>query len=771
MNNRAVKIAILAILLCIPALVWGQVYVPSTPQDVGLPADTVARINSKPSAIGEKFRVASQNAAAQNHWNRPYMFAVPGWQPSTAYKTRDLCVHGGRIYVAIGNGTTSTTGPAQTTSTTFTDGGVLWNYWKPNVVANGPEFTATAWAGSTAYTVGQFVSNNGLIYYCVTAGTSASSGGPTGNSVTWAATTITDGSAAWTYYGPVTQIWAQSTAYVQGAIVKTAAGNIYSCTTAGTSASSGTGPSGTGIAVTDGTVTWDYQGQYTASPYQADYPVLTTSSNGTSISGLSNIYTPQTTVGASVMTFRGGYLGNNGSGVTWLKDLQTFSPTSFTVTGDLTSGSSVLTNVSPTTNLATGTQLVVASGLSGTGKIQTISGSTVTLRSDVTATTTATGQTLTIKPLNSKYQSIEFYTDAPKFYYYVYNSESAPSLVVDNVRVMLTPGKSLSANGYQIVDFSTTSGRKVRKIRLEVPNGRAVQVGVDSSSQVWAVPDALPIRACFVSDSIIDGSSYGPFIIGNNIPQRLALELGWTDPWSFAQGGTGYINRGTNAGITTDKFSVRIAEAIGTNPDVWVLFGSTNDTGQGASTIQAAALSLLQQIRAGSSAPIIVFGVWPILSTTTITANTNSSTTLTSVSSFTNVAVGQTPTGTGIASGTTIKAFDSVAGTITLSQAATATATGVSITLPTTYITENAVKAAVTQFADSKTYFLPLTGDSPLPWLTGVQSGTANNGANTLSTNISVYLCGDNTHPVDPGTEYIALKMATAIRNQVLPNL
>jgi uncharacterized phage protein gp47/JayE len=54
--------------------------------------------------------------------------------------------------------------------------------------------TLTPWAISTAYTVGALRSNNSNIYLCITAGTSAGSGGPTTTS-----TDITDGTAHWRY--------------------------------------------------------------------------------------------------------------------------------------------------------------------------------------------------------------------------------------------------------------------------------------------------------------------------------------------------------------------------------------------------------------------------------------------------------------------------------------------------------------------------------------------------------------------------------------------
>lgn len=59
--------------------------------------------------------------------------------------------------------------------------------------------------------------------------------------------------------------WAQSTAYVRdptdgGTSRVTANGNLYQCRTAGTSASSGAGPSGTGSDITDGSAHWTYIG-------------------------------------------------------------------------------------------------------------------------------------------------------------------------------------------------------------------------------------------------------------------------------------------------------------------------------------------------------------------------------------------------------------------------------------------------------------------------------------------------------------------------------
>lgn len=53
-----------------------------------------------------------------------------------------------------------------------------------------------SWAPSTAYAAGEMIVNNSKLYVCVVAGTSASSGGPSGTSNT---TPETDGTAKWFY--------------------------------------------------------------------------------------------------------------------------------------------------------------------------------------------------------------------------------------------------------------------------------------------------------------------------------------------------------------------------------------------------------------------------------------------------------------------------------------------------------------------------------------------------------------------------------------------
>lgn len=119
------------------------------------------------------------------------------------------------------------------------------------------------WAASTFYSVGERVVNDGgKIYQADRAGTSASSGGPTGTG-----SDIADGSARWDYIGATAPAWAGSTAYVDGDQV-TNGGNIYLCVVGGMSAAAG-GPSGTAVpagfaGIVDGTVQWVYMAAATA---------------------------------------------------------------------------------------------------------------------------------------------------------------------------------------------------------------------------------------------------------------------------------------------------------------------------------------------------------------------------------------------------------------------------------------------------------------------------------------------------------------------------
>lgn len=89
-----------------------------------------------------------------------------------------------------------------TPGTAVATGTAAWARWKssggtPRMDCAVGWSSSGAWAASHAYSTGDRITNDsGKVYYCATAGTSASSGGPTGTG-----TGITDGTAVWNYLG------------------------------------------------------------------------------------------------------------------------------------------------------------------------------------------------------------------------------------------------------------------------------------------------------------------------------------------------------------------------------------------------------------------------------------------------------------------------------------------------------------------------------------------------------------------------------------------
>lgn len=86
----------------------------------------------------------------------------------------------------------------------------------------------------------------------------------------------------------------------------------------------------------------------------------------------------------------------------------------------------------------------------------------------------------------------------------------------------------------------------------------------------------------------------------------------------MVQGGTGWVNRGTGPGTTTDTFGYRIPQALNLQPDAWIFFGSYNDKDYAFNTISTSVAAGLQAVRDGGSvAPIIVGGMWSVATATT----------------------------------------------------------------------------------------------------------------------------------------------------------
>jgi len=264
-----------------------------------------------------------------------------------------------------------------------------------------------------------------------------------------------------------------------------------------------------------------------------------------------------------------------------------------------------------------------------------------------------------------------------------------------------------SPQTYVVFQFAT---RKQRLVTVEWPQSMSLLpafagVVTTPTGRVSAPATRDDVRAMFISDSIFDGSNYGPFIGGNQVGARVSARMGWTDCWQWSLGGTGWVNPG--ASLTT--FGQRIPAALLKNPDIWVFMGSTNDTGYPAATVTAAVTAALQAIRnGGSTAPIVVFGVW------------------------------------------------SLSGSLATEQAVQAGVIAFADPLGKTFF--------IPVYQDPEISWI--TGS----WNNG--GGPWNRGViNANAVNSNAYVSADGVHPPDPGSDYLANRMVNALNTSVLPLL
>lgn len=125
---------------------------------------------------------------------------------------------------------------------------------------------------------------------------------------------------AGTPLGYLGQNWVQNTAYVLRQTAYSAnSGNIYVCSQAGTSSGAGTGPTGTGTGIVDGTAKWDYVpltifvdlGDFTVDNFSLDCSGINNNGNGITCS-------------AGRIIIRNGTITANSAGQAWTHGIQLF---------------------------------------------------------------------------------------------------------------------------------------------------------------------------------------------------------------------------------------------------------------------------------------------------------------------------------------------------------------------------------------------------------------------------------------------------------------
>ncbi|NMN58364.1 hypothetical protein FHT36_002266 [Xanthobacter sp. SG618] len=291
---------------------------------------------------------------------------------------------------------------------------------------------------------------------------------------------------------------------------------------------------------------------------------------------------------------------------------------------------------------------------------------------------------------------VSFMSDAPKIGFEVPNNTFGIRVFCDGRPVTAGPIYPFSgSNFWATIDWGTRKPR-LWEIHYGQANAALFLLAITSADQIWPAPSPNGLRAGFIGDSYLAGSSYGPFLLGNTLSEHFGRLTGIDDMWRLGTGGTGLLNPGSGPYYT---YRERVPQLLALNPHAIFVQGSTNDVSYSQSALTAEALAFLDAIRVGSTAPIFWFGPAPLSG---------------------NYASIQT--------------------------------------------VDTAISAAVAARPNSNIIYKSMLTAVP-PWLTG----SHNNASYSWTSNISQFIGGDNVHPVDKGTMYLAGRMASAYANDMLP--
>lgn len=117
-----------------------------------------------------------------------------------------------------------------------------------------------------------------------------------------------------------------------------------------------------------------------------------------------------------------------------------------------------------------------------------------------------------------------------------------------------------------------------------------------------------PRVVSWLGDSYTGGSNMGGGE-GGGFPKIVSEHFGWQ--WLYgtvqAVGGTGYVARGPHG--TDERFITRVPGIVRGHPDIVIVAGGINESGEPYDTVEPAALEVLRQLRQGlPKARIVVLG-------------------------------------------------------------------------------------------------------------------------------------------------------------------
>lgn len=274
----------------------------------------------------------------------------------------------------------------------------------------------------------------------------------------------------------------------------------------------------------------------------------------------------------------------------------------------------------------------------------------------------------------------------------------------------VSPISNVSApNGFIILDWRASGGRKARKIRLSVGGNPALisaafvpwgygRFYTQPQDAVWLPENPNRFKIGFVGNSLSAGSNAGPIIAGTAWNALFGRLVGCDQVFSSCIGGTGFYADSSGSQL---NYISRLADLVSWNPDAVYVFDAFNDQAysvSNATQFQATILAWLQAVRAAlPDALIIMSGTW--------------------------------------------------GGTDTTAYA----------------LVEGFQKAAFAQFNDSNSFFIDVSTDTPT-WASGTGTITAPNS----SGNTDIYIgLVDAVHPSVKGIEYLAYRHANAFKSVI----
>lgn len=456
------------------------------------------------------------------------------------------------------------------------------------------------------------------------------------------------------------------------------------------------------LAYHDSTLGWtNYSGTY--SPPTASIPVRTAQAN-------QNFYFTTSTGVYRLDAYNG---TPTAVGVPQALDIQTTIAATVTPTASTTSSSAVLTSVSSITGIAIG---MSASGTNvpASSYVVSFNGTTVTLNNACTGTGSSITITFAVPSTwlaigtgnnTTAYRMVWTFTDANK------------NLILGAPSQISQVSNTSAAVAAPIVNFAIPSGITTA-YKYQIYRSPAVAIGVTPNDEGQLVYQGSPVAAdlTYGTISVLDivpDALFGATIYTAASQQGLANQ---NSPPPLAYDLATYRNclfYGNTSGLQTYNLTL-----LGTGTPAGIQSGDTITLGGVAFTAAST-----ETISSGTFAVASVVLVTP-------TGTTHTNTTIDSISAMTSIAVGQTITGTGIPAGTYITAVNGGGSSITLSQAATASSGGVTLTITgdsaAQAIRDTALSLVrvINRYASSTLFAYYLSGPSDLPGKILLQSRT-----------------------------------------------